>query len=178
MASDTIQLPRHHQRVLDHFVAACQADRRVVAAFLGGSYATGAADAHSDLDLGLIAADAAYEDFLAGRAAFVRQLGEPLLLEDFERPNAVFFILADGAEAELAIGRESEFADIHGGPYRVLLDKKGIIEGVVFPWAEPDPAEQTEALRRLIYWFWHDLSHFITAMAREQLWWAHGQLAA
>ncbi len=37
-------------------------------------------------------------------------------------------------------------------------------------------AEQTEKLRREIYWFWHDLSHFITAMRREQLWWAHGQL--
>jgi hypothetical protein len=31
-------------------------------------------------------------------------------------------------------------------------------------------------LRRLIYWFWHDFSHFVTALARNQLWWAHGQL--
>jgi hypothetical protein len=33
-----------------------------------------------------------------------------------------------------------------------------------------------ETLRRLVYWFWHDLSHFITAMGRGQLWWAYGQL--
>src|SRR5262249_39438172 len=36
--------------------------------------------------------------------------------------------------------------------------------------------EQRETLRRLVHWFWHDLSHFITALARGQLWWAHGQL--
>ena len=25
-------------------------------------------------------------------------------------------------------------------------------------------------------WFWHDLGHFTTAIARDQLWWAAGQL--
>jgi len=33
-------------------------------------------------------------------------------------------------------------------------------------------------LRGLIYWFWHELSHFISAMGRGHLWWAHGQLSA
>ncbi|MFQ5933890.1 MAG: aminoglycoside 6-adenylyltransferase, partial [Dehalococcoidia bacterium] len=42
----------------------------------------------------------------------------------------------------------------------------------------PARADQIETLRRLIYWFWHDLSHFITAMARGQLWWAYGQIEA
>jgi hypothetical protein len=37
-------------------------------------------------------------------------------------------------------------------------------------------AAQSETLRRLVYWFWHDLSHFITAMGRGHLWWAYGQL--
>jgi hypothetical protein len=58
----------------------------------------------------------------------------------------------------------------------VLLDKTGILAGAVFPEYEVAPAEQVERLRRLVYWFWHDLSHFITAMARGQLWWAHSQL--
>ena len=31
----------HHQAVIDRFVAACQADARVVAAFLYGSHASG-----------------------------------------------------------------------------------------------------------------------------------------
>jgi len=60
---------------------------------------------------------------------------------------------------------------------RVLLDKKGILAGAVFPWHEPAQAEQIERLRSLIYWFWHDLSHhFITSIGRGQLWSAYGAL--
>jgi hypothetical protein len=168
----------HHQVVLHRFVAACQADARVVAAFLHGSYARGTADAYSDLDLGLITTDAAYEDFCAGREAFLRLLGEPVFLEDFGSTVTVFFMLADGTEGELAVGCESQFHHMHGGPYRVLLDKQRLLAGAVFPWHEPAQAEQVETLRRLICWFWHDLSHCTTALGRGQLWWAYGQLEA
>jgi predicted nucleotidyltransferase len=176
MDSQAIQLPHHHQAVLNRFVAACQADERIVAATLYGSYARGAADAYSDLDLGLITTDAAYEDFVAGREALMRLLGEPVFLEDFDLQNIVFFIFPDGTEGELSLGRESQFNHDHGGPYRILLDKKNILAGAVFPRNEPTQAEQTETLRRLGYWFWHDLSHFTAAMGRGQLWWAYGQL--
>ena len=178
MDSQDIQPLHHHQVVINRFVAACQADERVVAAFLGGSYARGTADVYSDLDLYLITTDEAYEDFYAGRAAFMRRLGEPVFLEDFNLPNIVFFIFPDDTEGELGLGRESQFNHIHGGPYKVLLDKKRLLAGAVFPGHEPAPAEQIETLRRLVYWFWHDLSHFITAMGRGQLWWAYGQLEA
>src|SRR5690349_15000433 len=113
-----LQLPQNYQTVLDRFVAACQADARVMAAFLRGSYASGTADAYSDLDLSLITTDAAYEDFLAGRAAFLRLLGEPLFLESFQRPNFVFFIFPDGTEGELGLGRPSDFTDMNRGSYR------------------------------------------------------------
>jgi predicted nucleotidyltransferase len=168
--------PHHHQVIMNRFVAACQADARVVAATLYGSYARDAADAYSDLDLGLITTDAAYADFVAERETFIRLLGEPLLLEDFDLANLVFCIFSDGTEVELAFGRESQFHHLHGGPYRVLLDKKSLLAGAVFPRHHPVPAEQIETLRRLVYWFWHDLSHFIAAMGRAQLWWAYGQI--
>ena len=173
-----MQSPSNHQVAIDRFVATCQADERVVAAFLGGSYARGTADEYSDLDLYLITTDEAYEDFVARREDFMRLLGEPAFLEGFGIPNIVFFILPDGTEGELGFGRESHFNHIHSGPYRVLLDKKRILAGADFPQREPAPADQIETLRRLVYWFWHDLSHFITAMGRGQLWWAYGQLEA
>ncbi|MCI0647437.1 MAG: nucleotidyltransferase domain-containing protein [Chloroflexi bacterium] len=176
MNEPEIQRPHHHQVVIDRFVAACQADERVVAAFLGGSYARGTADAYPDVDLGLITTDAAYEAFLAGREAFIRRLGEPVFLEDFGSAVTLFFILADGTEGELACGRESQFQHIHAGPHRVLLDKKGLLAGAVFPWPEVAQVEQIETLHRLVYWFWHDLSHFMTALGRGQPWWAYGQL--
>jgi hypothetical protein len=79
---------------------------------------------------------------------------------------------------ELLLGRESRFNEIHVGPYRTLLDEKGILAGAEFPPCEPDHAEEMEALRRVLFWFWHELSHFTAAVGRGQLWWAYGQLEA
>lgn len=171
-----MQIPPNHQNVIDHLVASYRADERVVAAFLGGSYANGTADAYSDLDLYLITTDAAYADFCASRAAIVRLLGDPVFIEDFGRPNLVLYVFADGTEGELQLGREGELTGVQSGPYRVLFDKKNILAGAVFPRHDALPAEQVENLRRQINWFWHGLSHLITALGRNQLWWAHGQL--
>jgi len=174
---DPKETPRPQQQaVLNRFVAACQADERVVAALLGGSYASGAADAYSDLDLFLITTDETYDKVVAGREDFIRQLGEPVFLEDFGIPGSAFFILSEGTEVELWFFRESEFRLPHVTPYKALVDKTGILVNVVFASHEEDHSQQIEMLRRLVHWFWHDLSHFITAMARGQLWWAYGQL--
>lgn len=179
MNAQELQPPHHHQVITNRFVAACLADERVMAAFLGGSYSRGATDAYSDLDFGLIVTDEAYDDFFAGRETFIRLLGEPVFLEDYHDGDAdfVFFIFPEGTEGELALGRESHFTHIHMGPYIVLLDKKGILAGAVFSGHGPAQAEQIETLRRLVNWFWHDLlHHFMTPMARGQLWSAYGAL--
>ena len=159
-------------------MVSCESDERVVAAFIGGSYATGQVDADSDLDLYLITTDGKFEDFLAGREAFVHLLGEPLFLEDFGEPYSLFYIFSNGTEGELWIGRESQFNHIHSGPYRILLDKKGVLTKVVFASPISDQVGQMETLRQQIHWFWHELSHFISAMGRGQLFWAYGQLEA
>jgi len=178
MDSQALQLSPKHQLFLDRFVAVCQADDRVLASFLGGSYAKGTADAYSDLDLSLITTNAAYDAFFADRATFLQQLGAPVFLESFGNPNIVFFIFPDDTEGELWLGSASRLDHIHSGPYRVLLDKQGMLTGAVFPEREPTQAEQIETLRRQVVWFWHDLSHFSTAIGRGQLGWAHGQLEA
>ena len=179
MNEQELKQPLHHQIITNLFVAACHADDRVVAAFIGGSYARGKNDVYSDLDFGLIITDETYEYFLEDREAFIRLLGEPVFLEDYYGDGAdfVFSIFSDGTELALALGRESHFNHIHVGPYKVLLDKKGILAGIVFSWDQPTQAEQIETLRSLISWFWHELSHhFITPMARGQLWSAYGAL--
>ena len=179
MDMQELQMPHHYQVIMNHFMEACQADERVVAAFIGGSYARGKTDAYSDLDLYLITSDETYVDFTTSIEVFMRRLGEPLFLEVYNDYgfDLVLFIFANGTEGELGLGRESHFTHIHGGLYKVLLDKKGILAGAVFPSHEPTQAEQIETLRRLINWFWHDLSHhFITPMARGQLWSAFGAL--
>jgi lincosamide nucleotidyltransferase len=179
MGAPQRHMPTHHQTVVARFVAACQADERVIAAFLGGSYAAGTADAYSDLDLYVITSDHTYEGFLAERRAFIEQLGEPYFLEDFAGHGAefAFFMLSDGAEGELGLGRESHFTHLHGGPHWVLLDKRGILAGVAFPPHTVEQSLQDETLRRLISWFWHDLRHHVlTPLARGQLWSAYGGL--
>lgn len=122
----------------------------------------------------MVIADDAHDDFIAGREAFLRQLGQPLFVEDFDIPGIAFFILADGTEGELSIDRVGDFTAPFG-LWRPLLDKTGVLAGAK-PRPQPDPDAQRETLRRQIAWFWHDLSHCITALARGQLWWAAGQL--
>ena len=168
--------PPHLQAILDRFVAACRADGRVAAALLVGSYARGAADAHSDLDLFLITDDDAFHDFAAARHDFVRALGEPLFREDFDLPDIVFLIFPDGAEVEIHFAPAARLGAILDEPHWSLLDKRGLLAAPPAPYAAAGASRSTEALRRQIAWFWHDLSHFITAVARGQLWWAAGQL--
>ena len=138
------QLSPPHRLAIDRFVAACQADDRVVAAVLGGSYASGQADAFSDLDLAVITTDATFDDFFSAREGFMRVLGEPLFLESFDSPITLFAIFDDGTELELSIGRESQFDGILIGPYAVLVDKRGILSGAVFTGTRPTEAEQIE----------------------------------
>ena len=118
----------------------------------------------------------AYEEVIADREAFVRSIGEPLFLEDFGNENMAFVILADGAELEFNFFRIRDLPLIRSGPHRVLLDTGGILAGLEFPLPEVDPAARAESLRGILFWFWHDLGHFITAIGRGQPWWAAGQL--
>jgi predicted nucleotidyltransferase len=178
MDSQEIRLPHNHRIFVNRFITACQADERIVAAFLVGSYIKGKPDEYSDLDLFLITTDEAHDDFVSKRESFVRLLGEPLFMEDFDLPGIVFLIFRDGSEVELSYVRESQVNLVFNEPFKVLLDKKNITEGVILREHEVDQDDQRGKLRRLIYWFWHDFSHFVTAMGRGQLWWAHGQLSA
>ena len=167
-----------HDVVIARFSDACVADDRIVAAFLAGSHATGAADGYSDLDLGVITTDAALADVIADRRALISRLGEPLFLDHFAHAWNVFFILADGTEGEIFFGREGALDEIDVGPFEPLLDERGILAGAEFPFSPPDPDAQRELLRQIVHWFWHELSHLITALGRGDLWWAYGRLEA
>jgi len=172
------QILDHHQEILDRFVSACEDDDRIVAAFLGGSYAKGKIDQFSDLDLYFVTTDDAYDEFTVERKKFVHRLGEPLFLEDFGLSHGYCIIFSNQTECDLWFGRESKYEDIYSGPYQVLIDKKGILVGDILPRQEAEKSKQIEILQQQIDWFWHELSHFIKAMGREQLWFAYGQIEA
>lgn len=178
MNLEGIQLRSDQQAFVNRFVDACQTDERVVAAFLGGSYAKGKADQFSDIDLCVITTGETFEEFYNQRETFLQSLGEVVFLEDFGFPNIVLFIYSDGTEGELNFGSEGHLDQIHSGPFRILLDKKNILKSAVFSEGVADTARQMEELHHNVDWFWHEMSHFITAIGRGQLWWARGQLEA
>jgi hypothetical protein len=110
----------------------------VLAAFLGGSLAAGTARVDSDVDLYVITREEDYEALWSRRADFMRSWGEPRSLEDvrdFEGLgfDMVRFELPNGVEGELAFGHDGNLLSLHGGPYEVLVDRIGVLDGVVFP---------------------------------------------
>lgn len=171
-------LPLQLNGAIDCFREAVANDRRVRAAFIGGSLASGTWDEHSDLDLYVIVDDGDYEAVFADRRSFLEAMGPVVLAEDFDGFgfDMVVFMLADGVEGELAFGRRSGFAHIHGGPYRVFMDRDGLLEGMTFPPSRPSPSQRRRSVDRTLAWFWRQLSLFATAAARGRAWTAYGYL--
>jgi predicted nucleotidyltransferase len=164
--------------LLDRFTEVCHHDLRVVAAFVGGSIARGEDDAHSDVDLCVVAAADGLEAIVADRPGFVRRLGDPLFLEDFGNGHHIHFILSEGVEGEIFFVSETELDDLEPGPFRALHDERGLLSDRRFRSPAMDPERLRDEVARLLQWFWHDLSHFAAASGRGQRWWAAGQLEA
>ena len=167
--------------VVERFRQACERDDRVVAAFLGGSLAAGRADDHSDLDLYVVAREDACTELVERRREFVAAWGDPVFTDvtpDFEglEFDMLHFVLADGVTGELAIGHPGNFRRVHGGPYLVLVDKAGVLDGVEFPLVSKSPEERRSTVERALAWFWLHLIGLAKALARDQLWVAHSQL--
>jgi Streptomycin adenylyltransferase len=160
------------------FADMCKSDERIVAAFVTGSHAAGTSDAHSDIDLGLIATATAVVDGNDIGSAVIHQLGETIFLEHFDAPDTLFFILADGTVGELVVANEHSFTTAAKGPFQVLVDKTGVLADVALIGREPAADQQVEHVRRLVTWFWHDFAHLLTALERGQLGWAYGQTEA
>jgi hypothetical protein len=164
-------IPDRLEQVVTHFTELCRADARIVAAFVGGSLAIGTADAYSDLDLYLITAEDGYASFFAERGTFVRQMGDPVYLEDFNGFgfDMVLFIFANGSKGELALAKASRFLHIHGGPYCVLVDKAGLLLGVTFPVDQVSPEKQRHNLERTLTSFWRYVYLLAGALGRGRL---------
>lgn len=164
--------------IIQAFTDACAGDERVVAAFLGGSFAAGTEDDRSDLDLYVLILSEKYNEFFATRRSFFERWGNPVFLEDFNDFDfdMLVFILSNGIEGELSMAKDEDFLHIHGGPKKVLVDKKGLLDNIEFPLQGPSQEDQAEILRRHLWWFWRDLSLFSTALDRGQKWTAYGYL--
>jgi predicted nucleotidyltransferase len=88
------QYIQRRNTLLERIIQVLEADSRVVAAWLSGSFGRGVEDAWSDFDLHLAIEDEALEAFLADRFALYRTFGEPLLIQaemtSMSQPQGVF----------------------------------------------------------------------------------------
>src|SRR5438094_1912601 len=126
------------RRAVDRFTAACKADPRVIASFLGGSIAAGTADEQSDIDVYLVTKQNDYEAFFKDREHFLRSWGEIAWWRDrrdFEGLgfDMMLFLMEDGVDGKLALAHEGNFRKTHGGPHVVLVERVGLLNGVKFP---------------------------------------------
>src|SRR5439155_3300431 len=94
------------RRTIERFARAAESDERVLAAFLGGSFAAGTIDRHSDLDIYAVIDGDAYDQFFGDRDGFVRRWADPVFLDT--TPNfiglgfdMVHFVNRDGVSGEL-----------------------------------------------------------------------------
>jgi len=154
-------------------------DPRVLSAFLGGSLADGTEDDFSDIDIYYILEEQSYSDFTSQMRVRLAEMGPLVFLEQHSNFgfDLILFIFQNGVKGELGLGTTKNLKTLHAGPYKVLVDKKGLLDGFVFPF---QPSLEGKDLQEYIekqlrwYWYWHYV--FLSAVARGRLWSALAQL--
>ena len=51
--------------------------------------------------------------------------------------DLILFIFQNGVKGELGLGTTKNLKTLHAGPYKVLIDKKHLLDGFVFPFQSP-----------------------------------------
>ena len=123
---------------IERFRVYCLHEPLVLAAFLGGSFAAGTAREDSDVDVYVVSREDDYAELWARRLDFVAPMGVPDVIAehpDFEGLgfDLVHFELQNSVTGEVAYGHTGNMMAMHGGPYEVLVDRAGLLDGVTFP---------------------------------------------
>lgn len=86
---DLASYARNRDELLERIVGTLQADSRVVAAWLSGSFGRGAEDEWSDLDLHVAIEDHSLPAFLDERTSLYRSIGDPILVGREKASNSM-----------------------------------------------------------------------------------------
>jgi len=159
--------------MVDNFAQLAKSDPRVFSAFLGGSLADGTADDYSDIDMYYLVDDLSYSTFHSYIRDWLKQAGQLVFFEEHNNFgfDLLIFVYRNGVKGELGLGTKDNMMHLHAGPYKVLVDKKGLLEGVTFPF---QGVLKGDALRKYVenslrwYWYWYGV--FLSATARGRLW--------
>jgi len=154
-------------------------DPRVLSAFLGGSLADGTEDVFSDIDIYYILEDQSYSEFLSQMRDRLTDMGPLVFLEQHNNFgfDLILFIFQNGVKGELGLGTTKNLRNLHAGPYKVLVDKKGVLDGVIFAFQAPlEGNDLREYVEKQLRWYWYWYYVFLSAIARGKLWSAFSQL--
>lgn len=158
------------QATIDQIMAWAREDERIRAVVVTGSWARGAADSLSDLDIELYVTDPFP---LLESDSWYRQFGEVLVIEALENEgwNPTRLIYYAGGKIDFTILSISLLheAVAYDRPFRVLIDKDGAnaFRAVPLPPAlQPAPAEFLECIN----WFYAAMIMWAKYVARGDLW--------
>jgi hypothetical protein len=170
---------KERSQFIQKFEKLAREDPRVLSAFLGGSLADGTEDDYSDIDIYYILAEQSYSDFPFQMRTRLGEMGPLVFLEQHNNFgfDLILFIFQNGVKGELGLGTTKNLKNMHAGPYKVLVDKKGLLEGYVFPFQAPlEGKDLQEYIEKQLRWYWYWYSVFLSAVARGRLWSAFTQL--
>jgi predicted nucleotidyltransferase len=164
--------------VLARITAVLEADRRVAAAWLSGSFGRGEADAWADLDLHLAVSDEHLDAFLAERYLLYDRVGRPVLVQASVPGNA-----QPGSTFQLVLYPGPVEVDWNIGPLGQAVRPLGyrmLVERVHVPVVTPPPLDamawQEQAARWLTF-FWAMAPIAVKYAGRGQTYRAVSQIA-
>ncbi|WP_299731625.1 nucleotidyltransferase domain-containing protein [uncultured Tateyamaria sp.] len=136
-----------HQHVIDTLTAALADAPGIEALFLSGSYATGLADAYSDIDFVMVAQDGAIDAVAALWRDAVAQTGEIVLWWDRATvPVLINAITADWTRTDVIILKPEQMGHHTQAGLKPLFDHSGIYSGL-----QEAPAPATPNPQRFRY---------------------------
>jgi hypothetical protein len=165
--------------MVDKFEQLAETDHRIVSAFLGGSLADGNADDYSDIDMYYLVDEQSYSDFHCHIRNWLREQGQLVFFDEHSNFgfDLILFVYQNGVKGELGLGTKQNMLSLHAGPYKVLVDKKGLLDGVVFPFQGSLKGDELRKYaERELSWYWYWYGVFLSATARGRLWSALTQL--
>ena len=159
--------------ILKKISEALSSDNRVRALFVGGSFAADKANRYSDLDLYIVVDNEQYQQFVDDRLKMAQRVAPVLFHGDVLMDFHLFIVIFENmVKADLGIAPVSNFAHIHTGPFKVLLDRDNLLDGVDFAEKVSRQSLRNE-LAEIAKWFWYDIFAIAGEMRKDDFWTAH-----
>jgi len=172
---------RERSDVIERFRHIAETDSRVLASFLGGSLAAGTADTYSDIDIYFVVDPSEYDSFHSDVASLLNTFG-PLVYFDQHNDfgfDLVLFMFKNNVKGELGLGTTQNLKNMHRGPFKVLVDKTGVMDNVEFPLPPPLTGKNLrDYVERQLRWYWYWYGQLLTSCARNHLWSAELSLSS